>query len=136
MSGSSGIVLKKGCSLKGADLKSVYEITCRNNAGFPSEDFPQYNTFKKSESLENLGKSLLKHRINELTGLTLNQIEEEMGFNSLKGKPLPTIALRKFAHYLISAANGNPLIDQQPQSSSKSQPRVLYIVRINIDLFF
>jgi hypothetical protein len=94
------LVLSEDISLVDYDLKQVYRHLVAKN----SDDNPASNAdvrFKKKESVDTLAKSILKHRIQGLTGKSLPNIESELGKN------IEDIGqLRKLAKLLLLEAFG------------------------------
>jgi hypothetical protein len=62
--------------------------------------------FRKKEATEKLGKSVLKHRLQTLTGLNAADMEARLGFNIKAGRVMSADETRRLAHFFILQANG------------------------------
>ncbi len=96
--------------------------------------------FKKKEPLETLPKSILRHRMNTLTGRPSAEVEAEVGFSIKEGKTMTVDNARRLAHFLILESNGElgqleivatspagqrkrPMSQQQDESVTAKRPR-------------
>uniref|UniRef100_A0A0K2UNH8 Uncharacterized protein n=1 Tax=Lepeophtheirus salmonis TaxID=72036 RepID=A0A0K2UNH8_LEPSM len=97
------LMLNPKSSLLDADLTRVYSHF--NASSVPVD---QEACFKKNEKVGSMAKSMLKHRIQSLTGKNIGTIEKELGIPSPPDGPgLDVSSLRKLAHWLILEANGS-----------------------------
>jgi len=109
-------VLQSETGLENADLSAAYnaihqtgEITAR---------------FRKKEDLGIISKSILKHRIQTLTGRNIRKLEEEMNYKpvDVNETGMNIEVMKKLAHCLILLSNGDltaqaaqpPVQQQQP----------------------
>ena len=97
------MILTNDKGLVNADLSLAYRAA---TAGAVNPD--QVTMFKKKENISGMARSILKHRIQTLTGKQIKLIEEEMGYkpkdpNEL-GMDLET--MKRLAHFLILLSNG------------------------------
>lgn len=99
-------ILQNETELENADLSAAYnainqvgEITAR---------------FKKKEDLETISKSILKHRIQTLTGRNIRKLEEEMNYKpvDINETGMNIEVMKKLAHCLILLANGELKLTQ------------------------
>lgn len=122
---SPPVILSPSASLKDRDLSLIFEMA--RTKGDPET----FAMFKKKEPIDDMAKSLLKHRIQTLTGKALSDIEEEMGYPSTReGGGVPVDVLRRLAHFLILEASGqlepqlpNPVQIQVQEKTSKTSGR-------------
>ena len=91
------LIMSDDMSLVGHDLSSVFAHWKGNDFNFPSREVQ----FKKKESIDNMAKSVVKHRIQSLTGKNLPTIEADLG------KPIESVQdLRRLAKLFLLEAFG------------------------------
>lgn len=116
------VVLKDPKGLVEKDLTTVYKAL---ETTIPQAIPAVLATFKRKEEYTQSNKSLLKHKIETLTGKTIALIMEEMDYipenPNQTGMDLDTMKL--LAHYLILYSNGAPLI--QVSKKSNRSPGIL-----------
>jgi len=111
------IILKPGLDLKGKDLTPAYR---HFNLSHDLPDNPAM--FKKKEPLQNMAKSILKHRIQNLTDKSVACIENEIDYTSPDGTGLTVEMLRRLAHFLILQASGE--LEELPEPQH-IQPKLI-----------
>jgi len=77
--------------------------------------------FRKKEALETLGKSLVKHRIQTLTGQSGADLEAQLGFSIKAGKSMSPDDVRRLAHCLILQACGR--LDQNGEAGPEREEK-------------
>jgi len=97
------VILTNDKGLVNVDLSPAYRAA---SAGAVKPG--QVTMFKKKENISGMARSILKHRIQTLTGKQIKLIEEEMGYkpkdpNEL-GMDLET--MKRLSHFLILLSNG------------------------------
>lgn len=115
------LILSSETGLVGADLSKVYHhfnLAPDSNSLPPSGERAR---FKKKEDLEKQAKSILKHRIQLLTGKNMAQLEQDLGFDLLRdGVGMNVHQTRRLAHFLILEANGQLPDVAKPNGASSS----------------
>ena len=111
------IILTDDDTLVESDLKNVYHHFLSSDTTLP---FSKEVKFKKKESIEDLKKSVLKHRIRLLTGKDLSAIETETGKTIDKDADL-----RHLARLMILEATGNLPTANPPPVPKESRKRNL-----------
>lgn len=98
----SQLLLHKEDALVGADLTPAYQALKQDVAVVSA-------MFRKKEDINKMAKSILKHRIQTLTGRSMKIIEEEMNYKPLDPNEtgMNEQVLRKLAHCLVLQANGD-----------------------------
>ena len=111
------LIMSDDMSLVGHDLSSVFAHWNGNEFTFPSIEVK----FKKKESIDNMAKSLVKHRIQSLTGKNLPTLEADLG------KSIESVQdLRRLAKLLLLEAFGKlPHKEEKKVVEGKSRKRVL-----------
>lgn len=94
------VVLENEKGLVNKDLSSAYKACSQGLPEMPAR-------FKKKEELGGMARSILKHRIQTLTGKQIKQIEEEMKYKPKDPNELGmnVDTMRALAHYLILLSN-------------------------------
>jgi len=94
------IVLTTENSLENVDLTAAFQAV--------KENVTVSARFKKKEDLVNISKSILKHRIQTLTGRNIKKIEEEMKYRpvDVNETGMNIDVMKKLAHCLILLAEG------------------------------
>lgn len=97
------VVLENEKSLVNQDLDTAYKASSQGLPEMPAR-------FKKKEDLNGMARSILKHRIQTLTGKQIKLIEEEMKYKPKDPNELGmnVDTMRSLAHYLILLSNGIP----------------------------
>ena len=99
------MILANDKALVGQDISAVLDAFRSQ----PDVDLAK-TQFKKKEILDDLPKSILKHRIQNLTGKNMPDLEKELGFDLMKdGRGMPVEGMRRLAHLLILDAHGEEL---------------------------
>ncbi len=98
-----GVVLADEKALVGKDLANVY---AHFHAIAATPDAATMARFRKKEPLQSMAKSIIKHRVQTLTGRSSAELEEALGFNIKEGKNMSVDQARRLAHLLILEANG------------------------------
>ena len=107
------LVLSDDMSLVGHDLSSVLAHFSSNDFTFPSTEVK----FKKKETVDDMAKSLVKHRIQALTGKNVPTLEAELG------KPIEKVEdLRRLAKLLLLEAFGK--LPFKENTTGKGRKRV------------
>merc|ERR1719495_1008302 len=103
------VVLDAKASLvgKSAEIENVYRhfrtAVLKNNGQLP-DDLPNAK-FKKKEDLDSTAKSLIKHKIKQLTGQSGQDVEQALGYSTQDGAGIPVEELRKVARLMILEAS-------------------------------
>jgi len=101
------VTLNANASLVGKDLTNVYRhfksAILKNNGELPN-DLPNAR-FKKKEDLDSTAKSLIKHKIKQLTGQSGQDVEQALGYSTQDGAGIPVEELRKVARLMILEAS-------------------------------
>ena len=76
--------------------------------------------FRKKEPLTKLAKSVLKHRIQTLTGQNMSVLENQLGFSLVRdGVGMNADQMRTLAHLLILEAN-DMMMKEEPNEAAAS----------------
>ncbi|XP_023345148.1 uncharacterized protein LOC111714302 isoform X3 [Eurytemora carolleeae] len=80
--------------------------------------------FKKKEDIHAISKSILKHRIQTLTGRNIKKIEEEMNYKpvDINETGMNIDIMKKLAHCLILQANGELNVSTGVNGSTEPEP--------------
>jgi len=119
------VVLDAKASLvgKSAEIENVYRhfrtAVLKNNGQLP-DNLPNAK-FKKKEDLDSTAKSLIKHKIKQLTGQSGQDVEQALGYSTQDGVGIPVEDLRKVARLMILAASDQLPNIPDPQEKAKNE---------------